>query len=45
MKKQTAPRWARLRDFTETLGDAAATPRGVAPARDPLAEVLRREHT
>jgi hypothetical protein len=45
MTKQTTRRWARLRDFTNTLGDAVSTPRGVAPHRDPLAEVLRREHT
>lgn len=44
MKRQTNERWARLRAIVETLGDAVGTPRGVAPQRDPLAEVLRREH-
>lgn len=44
MKDQTKQHWERLRRFTAALADAAGTPRGVAPHRDPLAEVLRREH-
>jgi hypothetical protein len=42
---QRLTEWQRLRDAAGTLGDVLATPRGTAPGRDLVAEVLRREHT
>lgn len=36
--------WRRIGELARMLGDAAATPRGVAPDRAPRVAALRHEH-
>jgi hypothetical protein len=44
-ERTNGSRWSRVRGVAATLGDVVATPRGVGPGRDLVADVLRREHT